>query len=379
MVEACIQSLIDYPSCLAKYQSTDVLKPYLTEFVDKGTIKDEDGAIKKFYKRIPVSVGSPVTPELDLSRNFKDILANAFKKYKDDVAIHSDMSYAVTKENACENHSLVSGAGYDMTDKEREHVLETCIVFFSWHPNCLLRYETTNFIEPHLEALAASGKIDRYVSGGSEKRDGISHSPEPEPDDSPEPEPDDSKGGLEPLDQYVKELLGHVFNDYKEDIADHSDMSCPLSKENACENYTLLSAAEADAMDFEERRWRLETCVIFLSWHPNRLQRYETKDFIKPYLEDLADRGKIDGYAPCSFALRRRLVHVVEAKPTATAKHSVSSVPVMPPDQPFGQLISDSLGGFFSYSYYHEPKPSTTTASLGPIPTVVQPVPVYMP
>lgn len=89
MVEACIQSLIDHPSCLAKYQSTDVLKPYLTELVDKGTIKDEDGVIKKFYRRIPVSAGSPVTPELDLSRNFKDILANAFKKYKDDIAIHS--------------------------------------------------------------------------------------------------------------------------------------------------------------------------------------------------------------------------------------------------------------------------------------------------
>lgn len=123
----------------------------------------------------------------------------------------------------------------------------------------------------------------------------------------------------------------------------------------------------------------LESCVEFLSWHPNCLQRYEAKDSIKPCLEDLADRGKIDGYTPSSSALRRGLVHAVEAKPTATAKHFVSFVPVVPPDQPFGQLISDSLGGFFSYGYYHEPKPSTTTASLGPIPTVVQPVPVYMP
>lgn len=122
----------------------------------------------------------------------------------------------------------------------------------------------------------------------------------------------------------------------------------------------------------------LQSCVVFLSWHPNCLQRYEAKDFIKPYHEGLADRGKIDGYTPGSSAPRRRLVHAVEAKPTDTAKHFVFSVPVVPPDQPFGQLIGDSLGGFFSYGYYHEPKPSTTTASVGPLPTIVQPVSVYM-
>ena len=371
---------------MAEYQSTNVLKPYLTELVDKGTIKDEDGVIKKFYKRKVIHTGRSAAPELNLSQNFKDQLAKAFKKYKEDIALHSDMSCPMTKENTCENPSLVSGAGYDMSTKEREHVLETCVVFLSWHPNCLLRYETTNFIEPHLEALAASGKIDGYVPSGSEKRDDLAHSPEPEPDDSPEPETDDSKGGLELLDQYFKELLGHVFSDYKKEIADHSDMSCHLSKENTCENSTLLSAAEADAMDFEERRWMLETCVIFLSWHPGCLQIYESKDFIKPYLRDLADRGKIGGYAPDSSGfgnstgnagVRRGLVDVVEAKPTATAKLVVSSVPLAPLDPSVGRQLEDSIGGFFGH--FHEPKPSTTTASLGPISTVVQPVPVYMP
>jgi hypothetical protein len=329
--------------------------------------------------------GVATTPELDLSQNFKDQLAKAFKKYKEDVALHSDMSCPMTKEKTCENPSLVSGAGYDMSTKEREHVLETCIVFLSWHPNCLQKYETTSFIESHLEALAKSGKIDGYALSGSEKRDDLAH--------SPEPEPDDSKGGLELLDQYFKELLGHVFNDYKKAIAEHSDMSCHLSKENTCENSTHSSAAEADAMDFEERRWRLETCVIFLSWHPSCLQRYETKDFIKPYLEDLADRGKIDGYVPSSsepgsstgnagLAQRRGIVDSVEAKKakaTATAKHFVSSVPVVPPDQPFGQLISDSLGGFFPYGYYHEPKPSTATGSAESNSTAVQPAHVHTP
>ena len=295
MVEACIQSLIDYPAGLAKYQSTDVLKPYLAELVDKGKVKDEDGVIKKFYRRMVVDG---------------------------------------------------EGAG---------------------------TIKPTKPVNP--------------VFADQKRND---------PVPSPEPEPDDSKGGLTLLDQYFKELLSHVFKDYKKEIADHSDMSCPLSKENACENSTLVSAAGADAMEFEQRRWLLETCVVFLSWHPKCLQRYETKDFIKPYLDDLADRGKIEGYMPSSSErrnstanadaiLRRGLVDATEAKPTATAKHIVSSVPLAPLDPPapldlpVGQLISDSLRAPSSYGYHHDPKPSTTTGSAGPNLTVVQPVPVYAP
>lgn len=173
MVEACIKSLIDDPSCLAEYQSTKVLKPYLTELVDRGTIKDIDGVIKKFYKHMVIRAGGSVTPELALSQNFKDMLANAFKKYKEDVALHSDMSCPMTKENTCENPSLVSGAGYDMSTKEREHVLGTCIVFLSWHPNCLQKYETKDFIKPYLEDLADHGKIDGYAPGSSTSNAGV--------------------------------------------------------------------------------------------------------------------------------------------------------------------------------------------------------------
>lgn len=77
VVEACMQSLIEDPSCFVKYQSTNVLKPYLTELVDKGTIKDEDGKIKKFYKRMATNDGGFIAQKLGLKQNFLDILTTA--------------------------------------------------------------------------------------------------------------------------------------------------------------------------------------------------------------------------------------------------------------------------------------------------------------
>ena len=189
IVEACIQSLIDDPSCLGQYQSTNVLKPYLTELVDKGKIKDEDGVIKKFYKRtvilegdagtvesakpigsisadqkrsIPVHLIEPIPDAsngslVPLPQNFKDVLAKAFKKYKEDLTNHSDMSCPLTKENSCENPNLGLAAQPDATNpEEHQQMLELCIVFLGWHPNCLLRYETKDFIKPYLDDLAGS-------------------------------------------------------------------------------------------------------------------------------------------------------------------------------------------------------------------------------
>jgi hypothetical protein len=72
-----MQSLIEDPSCFVKYQSTNVLKPYLTELVDKGTIKDEDGKIKKFYKRMATNDGGFIAQKLGLKQNFLDILTTA--------------------------------------------------------------------------------------------------------------------------------------------------------------------------------------------------------------------------------------------------------------------------------------------------------------
>lgn len=167
IVEACIKSLIDAPSCLAKYQGRNVLKPYLTELVDKGKIKDEDGKIKKFYKRFIGDLGLPLAPKPVLSQEFQDILATAYKKYKEDVANHSDMSCPSTTENACENSTLTVAPGPDVTNHdERQRLLNKCIVFISWHPNCLQRYETKDFIKPFLQELADSGKIHGYVTPG---------------------------------------------------------------------------------------------------------------------------------------------------------------------------------------------------------------------
>ena len=168
IVKACIECIIDHPSCLGNYQSTNVLKPNLAELVDKGTVKDEDGVIKKFYNGMVTRAGGSVDPELALNQDIKDVLATAFKKYKEDVAIHPDMSFPMTKEKACENPRLASTAGFDMNSGGASTYSEMCIVFLSWHPNCLEKHETTKFIETHLEDLIQSGKINGYAPGSSE-------------------------------------------------------------------------------------------------------------------------------------------------------------------------------------------------------------------
>jgi hypothetical protein len=159
-----MQSLIEDPSCFVKYQSTNVLKPYLTELVDQGKIKDEDGKIKKFYKRGKVNAGVSDTPKLVLSQNFLDILTAAYKKYKEDLANHSDMSCPLTRENACENSDLAVAAVPNATNQKS---LKMCIIFIGWHPNCLMEYETKDFIKPYLETLADSGKIEGYAPNSS--------------------------------------------------------------------------------------------------------------------------------------------------------------------------------------------------------------------
>jgi hypothetical protein len=169
VVEACIQSLIEDPSCFVKYRSTNVLKPYLTELVDTGKIKDADGKIKKFYKRGQIKPGVYDAPKPVLSQNFLDILTTAYKKYKEDLANHSDMSCPLTTDNVCENPGLASNSigPHAPSHDERQQMLETCIVFISWHPNCLQRYETKDFIKPHLQELADSGKIEGYAPNSS--------------------------------------------------------------------------------------------------------------------------------------------------------------------------------------------------------------------
>jgi hypothetical protein len=105
MVETCMKSLINDSSCVGKYQSTDVLKPYLAELVDQGKIKDEDGVIKKFYKRGIVYDAGPIkasksndsiftyllTPPMmrqdwqPITEEIKSSLASTWNKTRDDI------------------------------------------------------------------------------------------------------------------------------------------------------------------------------------------------------------------------------------------------------------------------------------------------------
>lgn len=468
IVEACIKSLIDDPSCLKEYQSTNVLKPYFTELVDKGTIKDEDGVIKKFYRRMvvgglahapepkpdaqePIPADSTGGLEL-LDQYFKELLGNVFKDYKKDIAKHSDMSCPLSKENACENSTLVSAAEANaMEYEERRSRLQSCVIFLSWHPDCLQRYQSTYFIKPYLEDLADRGKITGYAPASSEPGNSTENASGPIARRAGQTRLVNARGHVAPeLDLSVnfKGILVGAFKKYKEDIAIHSDMSCPLTKENACENPCLVSGRGCD-MDRIKRHEVLEKCVVFLSWHPNCLQKYETTNFIEPYLEDLAESGKIQGYVPgssepgnstetTSAAFKRgtldaqhdtgtvlpssahsephahrsgsgtvkaRSILNSEMPPRSeqrsvdlagitgtylgpgpiarragsrpTVEEIVNHVPQGSLDPVYGQMISDRLSVLLGS--LRESKPSTTTGSVGPNATVVQPVPVYVP
>jgi hypothetical protein len=50
-IENCIKDLIEHPNCFEGYYSRDVLEPYLTKLIDQGKTRDEDGKIKKFWRR----------------------------------------------------------------------------------------------------------------------------------------------------------------------------------------------------------------------------------------------------------------------------------------------------------------------------------------
>jgi hypothetical protein len=66
------------------------------------------------------------------------------------------------------------------------------------------------------------------------------------------------------IGQNYKDVLAVAFSKYQEDTANGSNMSCPLGKENACENPGLEIAAPSDAMANRESQHMLETCIVFL-------------------------------------------------------------------------------------------------------------------
>lgn len=203
IVEACIESLIKHPACLEGYYSVNVLKPYLSELVDKGKIKDEDGKIKKLWTRrydiyyrknhrrdtsrgdeshheswhsntesaslndhyLETREENPVAPKLVIGQGFKDTLAGAFNTWKDRIANNSALSCPSKEKNACDTASNSLANGPNATPEEdRQHLLEMCISFLDRNPECFERYQTKGFIKPHLEELAANDRIKGHES-----------------------------------------------------------------------------------------------------------------------------------------------------------------------------------------------------------------------
>ena len=165
-------SLVANPHCLAKYQSTNVLKPYLTELVDNGKIKDEDGVIKKFYKRglsanalfwgEPFIAGAKLKPQPDEPKNepqsitedAKNSLASTWNRTK--WHIDNGITQACEpKANACDDAKLV------LTQKNvAQRKIEACIGFLADFPGCLERYKHDVSVAPYLKQLIDEKKIE---------------------------------------------------------------------------------------------------------------------------------------------------------------------------------------------------------------------------
>jgi len=319
IVEACIKSLIDDPSCFKVYESTDVLKQYLTELVDTGKIKDEEGVIKKFHNRGIIKDRDASNDEVGKAfgslNSFVSGLASQISSGGAKIGI--TVSSNLTSNGTAISHAHTSGstgpgsltgdAGVDVSQATVYGQDDAAIVppsSANKGPEGPIAYGSGSIAaqifesnrmgieDEDADARKPPIPIDAIVA--NEKRNDPVH--------PGEPNPDDSKGGLVALSQNFLDILTTAYKKYKEDLANHSDMSCPLTKENACETPNLALAAGPNATSHDERQHKLERCIVFLDWHPNCLLRYETKEFIKPYLKDLADSGKIDGYAPNSSA-----------------------------------------------------------------------------
>jgi hypothetical protein len=319
IVEACVKSLINDPSCFKVYESTDVLKPYLAELVDKGKIKDEDGVIKKFYNGGIIKDRDASNDEVGKAfgslNSFVSGLASQISSGGAKIGI--TVSSNLTGNGTAKSHSHTSsntgpgGLTGDADEDDSQEIVHAQGGAATVPPNspnnepedpiaygsgsiAAQIFESNPMVIEGEDADAQKSPIPIDAIVANQKRNDPVH--------PREPNPDDSKGGLVALSQNFLDILTTAYKKYKEDLANHSDMSCPLTKENACENPNLALAAGPNATSHDERQHELERCIVFLDWHPNCLLRYETKDFIKPYLKDLADSGKIDGYAPNSSA-----------------------------------------------------------------------------
>lgn len=173
IVEACIESLIEHPNCLEGYYTDNVLKPYLSELVDKGKIQDEDGKIKKLWTRMIY------IPPVPIAADSMNLLALT---YNNEAKIS-----CTSTPNKCDDVRPIR------RDPERRPKIEACIQFLGLNPSCLQDLNYDWIIRPYISELTMQGKIKEKPihvvlsrpDSGKNKGYGI-HSmskryPEPEP------------------------------------------------------------------------------------------------------------------------------------------------------------------------------------------------------
>lgn len=175
-IEACLGFLNDCPDCSERYKHDIAVAPYLNQLIDEKKIKSVGGKIHEDKPAPPIPHSPPsvhvrapqnekplTVDKLVIGQGFSDVLAGAFNKWKEDTAKHLELSCPSKKKNACDNpYVVLAGGPLALEQKERQHTLEMCIAFLGRHPHCFQRYETNGFITPHLENLAADGKIKGY-------------------------------------------------------------------------------------------------------------------------------------------------------------------------------------------------------------------------
>jgi hypothetical protein len=253
MVETCMKSLINDSSCVGKYQSTDVLKPYLAELVDQGKIKDEDGVIKKFYKRGIVYVAGPIkdtksndsiftyllTPPMmrqdwqPITEEIKSSLASTWNKTRDDIE-KGVTQPCLPIPNACDDAKLA----YSRDDDSKKKI-EACLRFLTDHNGCLERHKHDISVAPYLnqlideqKILSVDGKINEQLPAdalkANQKQENAVQPRESSPDDSEE-----SHEAIHPIGELGYTKLGENFNKWQNKNAKGEDFSCP-SEGDSC-------------------------------------------------------------------------------------------------------------------------------------------------
>jgi hypothetical protein len=248
--------------------------------------------------------------KLTIGQTFKNDLAAAFTQWKEEIA-KNDTLPCPSKENACD---LAGNASDFVTNatllEDRQHSLEMCISYLGRHETCFERYQAKEFIKPHLQELAADGKIKGY----SKRDDG--DNPQLEPGDpgyrtldlvkNEAPVDEISQNPLKkrttyacpPISAKYNDTLSAAFTTWHAASADGSEEPCPKTgNECGLANYNLTSlpvdVSEQTLLHFA---WN---CINYLKLYPVCVGATQKFDFMKPCFDDLAADNKIIWHSKC--------------------------------------------------------------------------------